>query len=62
MTAIVARVELTDPEAEALAQLVKRITFESVRRHAVDDGETYLMLDAIGKLTTALAEEGYKPR
>ena len=59
---LIARVELSEPEAEALAQLVKRITFESVRRHAVDDAETYLMLDGIGKLTTALAEEGYKPR
>ena len=49
--------ELTEAQALALAQLVKRITWSEMRSNAVDD-----MRDAICKLQEALAGAGYAPR
>ena len=56
--------ELVLPKAHmmALAQLVKRIPFDDVRRSAVDDREAYLMMDAVELLRKALADIGYAPR
>jgi hypothetical protein len=53
---------MTDEEAWALAQLLKRITFDHVRANAMDDDDAYLMLQACGKVRTGLAEAGYSPR
>ena len=54
--------ELPRAQALALAQMVKRITFDRVRENAVDDAETYRMLDAIYVLRKALEEAGFAPR
>jgi len=54
--------QLSDEEALALAQLVKRLTWSDLRGCAVDDAETYTIRDAVGKLQDALARAGYAPR
>lgn len=54
--------EMSEAEALALAQLVKRITFSDVRSCAVDDHETRIMMAVIGKLQKALGSVGYAPR
>lgn len=54
--------QLSDEEALALAQLVKRLTWSDMRGCAVDDAETYTIRDAVGKLQDALARAGYAPR
>lgn len=57
-------VELTDAQALALAQLVKRLTWSDLRGCAIDDQEAYTMRDAIDRVRSALAdcEPGYAPR
>jgi hypothetical protein len=54
--------ELNEEEAIALAQLLKRVTVDDLRRNAQDDGEAYAMFAALTKLQTALAGAGYAPR
>ena len=54
--------ELTDAQALALAQFVKRVGWSEIRGNAVDDDEAYTMRDALGELAKALAEAGYAPR
>jgi hypothetical protein len=54
--------QLSDEEAMALAQLVKRLTWSDLRGCAIDDAETYTIRDAVGKLQDALAGAGYAPR
>jgi len=54
--------ELTDEEALALAQLVKRIGWSELRDNAVDDEEAYTMRSAVAKLQSVLAGAGYAPR
>lgn len=54
--------ELTDAEALALAQFMKRVGFSEWRQNAVDDDEAYLMRDGCDKIARALAEQGYSPR
>lgn len=54
--------ELSDAQALALAQLVKRIGWQEVRVNAVDDDEAYLMRGALSALQKSLAESGYAPR
>lgn len=54
--------EMSETEALALAQLVKRITFSDVRSFAVDDHEAHVMVTAIFKLKKALGAVGYAPR
>lgn len=56
------RSRLSQEEASALAQLVKRITFSDVRQNASDEAEAYLMLDALNEVRKALREAGYDPR
>ena len=53
---------LTDAQALALAQFVKRVGWSEIRGNAVDDDEAYTMRDALGELAKALAEAGYAPR
>lgn len=55
-------VELTNAEAMALAQLVKRAGFRDYRSNAIDETEAYRMIAAAGKIREALAEQGYAPR
>jgi hypothetical protein len=54
--------QLSDEEALALAQLLKRLTWSDMRSCAVDDAETYTIRDAVGKLQDALGRAGYAPR
>ena len=54
--------ELNDAQAFALAQLVKRICWSDVHSNAVDDNETYLMIEALEVLRRGLADAGWHPR
>lgn len=53
---------LSDAEALALAQFVKRLSWSSMRECAVDEAETYQIRDGIDLLQRALADAGYAPR
>ncbi|WHP05763.1 MULTISPECIES: DUF7706 family protein [Acinetobacter] len=53
---------LSEAQAMALAQFVKRVGWNEIRVNAVNDDEAYLMRDAISKLQDALARQGYAPR
>jgi hypothetical protein len=55
-------VELTDSQAMALAQFVKRVGWQEFRSCAVDDDEAYSIRSAVDQLQKALAEVGYAPR
>lgn len=55
-------VELTDAQALALAQLVKRFYYVDAEKLAVDQDETELMMAAVTRLQRALGEAGYAPR
>ena len=48
--------------AEALAQFLKRASWDTFRRHARDDEEAYAMIDAVNALRDELARNGYNPR
>ena len=54
--------ELTDDQAWALAELVKRIGWTELRQNAVDDAEAYEMRDAVELLARSLADAGVSPR
>ncbi len=53
---------LTDAEALALAQFVKRAHSNTWGELAVDDQEAALMKDGLASLQKALREAGYAPR
>lgn len=55
-------VELTDPQALALAKMVKRLHWSDARALAMSDAETELMIAAVTRLQRALADAGYAPR
>lgn len=55
-------VVLTDSQAEALAQFVKRIGWSEIRQNATGDDEADKMRDGLGVLQKALQEVGYAPR
>ncbi len=59
---ITVTVELTDGQALALAQYLKRYTWTDVRQSAVDDDEAYLMQEAFNEMRQSLADAGYSPR
>jgi hypothetical protein len=54
--------ELPDPEALALAELVKRITWKAMRECSANEDECYRIRSAVEKLRRALAGAGYAPR
>jgi hypothetical protein len=54
--------ELPDPEALALAQFVKRITWEAMRECSANEDECYRIRAAVESLRRALGEVGYAPR
>ena len=62
MTAINLTFELTDDQAYALAQFVKRCGWQEWRQNAVDDVEAYLMRDAFDELARALKDSGFSSR
>jgi hypothetical protein len=55
-------VELTDMDAMALAQLLKRLSWAELRACAVNDAEAYEIRDGVAKLQRLFAEVGYAPR
>ena len=61
-TEITVELYLSNYEAHALAQLVKRIGWREVRVNAVDDAEAYAMMDAVNGVAKALASVGIAPR
>lgn len=59
---MVLSVELTDEQAEALAQFVKRVGWSEMRQLAVDDNEANVIRFAVDRVQQALAVEGFAPR
>jgi hypothetical protein len=55
-------IELTDEQAWAFAQFLKRSTFDDYRSRAVSKDEVYVMIAACEAIRKALAEVGYAPR
>lgn len=53
---------LTDREAWVYAQFLKRVTFSDYRQRAINEDETYTMIDAGERLRDALRKAGYAPR
>ena len=62
MPTVTVTTELTDSQAMALAQFVKRLTWSEMRACAVDEDETWVMKDAIQALQKSLADVGFSPR
>ena len=56
------RTTLSDKEAWAFAQLLKRITWSEMRILSVDTVEAHEMKDAVLKVQAAFAEAGIAPR
>lgn len=54
--------ELSDREAYALAQFVKRLSWSGMRECAASQDETYAIRDGIDHLQRALRDVGYAPR
>lgn len=61
-TIVTVTTELTQSQALALAQFVKRLTWSEIQACAVDEDETYQMRDAVNLLQKSLAEAGFSPR
>lgn len=55
-------VELSEPQAAALSQFVKRVRHDICRELASDDAEAFDMLDALDVIRAALSDAGYSPR
>lgn len=62
MPTIKIELELTDDEAAALAQFLKRSGFTDYKAKAESEADAYLMRDAGDKVREALAGAGYAPR
>jgi hypothetical protein len=62
MANVTLSLDLSDDQAYALSQFVKRVGWAEWRQNAVDDAEAYLMRDAFDLLARALADGGYSPR
>jgi electron transfer flavoprotein alpha/beta subunit len=54
--------ELPDPAAPALAQLVKRIAWEAIQECSANEDECYRIRSAVEKLRRSLVDAGYAPR
>lgn len=55
-------IDLTDTEAMAFAQFLKRASFSDYSSNAVNDEEAYHMIDAASKIQDALSLIGFNPR
>lgn len=62
MKYVAVNVELTDAQANAFAQFLKRVGLSDYRPLAVDNDEAYVMLTAGEAVRAALREVGYAPR
>lgn len=54
--------DIPDEQAEALAEMCKRLCWQDAQRLAVDDKETRAIIDGIVALRSSLAHKGYTPR
>lgn len=54
--------ELSDSQAMALAQLIKRVTFSDLKSNALNEDEAYEMQAALAQIRVALADQGFAPR
>lgn len=61
-TPITVTCELSQAQALALAQFVKRVGWSEFRTNATDDDEAALIRSAVDVLQKSLAEAGYAPR
>ena len=59
---MVVELELSEDEAWALAEFVKRVTWSEMRACAVDDDEAYIIRSAVLAVGEALASQGIAPR
>mgnify|MGYP000994321716 FL=1 len=59
---ITVEVEMTEEQAAAFAQFLKRVGVSDYRNLSVDDDEAYAMQEAGEKIRRALGEVGYTPR
>ena len=55
-------INLNEREARLIALFFKRITFDGVRECAVDDDETYRMINVIEDAIKQLGDQGMAPR
>ena len=55
-------VELTEQEAQAYAQFLKRIGLADYKVNAQNEAEAYLMQQTGEKVRKALADAGFSPR
>ncbi|MDX1252187.1 MAG: hypothetical protein IDH49_08090 [Gammaproteobacteria bacterium] len=55
-------VELTEDQALAYAQFLKRVCFSDYMDHAVDKDEAYQMMYAGERIREGLASAGFSPR
>jgi hypothetical protein len=55
-------IELTDEQAYALAQYLKRVQYDDFRRRAINEDDAYLMQNAASEVRKALNDAGYDPR
>jgi hypothetical protein len=55
-------INMNEGESLLFAQFLKRITFDGVRECAIDNDETYQMIDVIENARKQLAEQGMAPR
>lgn len=62
MEQVAVQVLLSDEQAWAFAQLLKRLGFSDCRGLAQDDNEAWLMMLAAERVRRALAEVGVDPR
>lgn len=62
MTKVTISAELTTAQAEAVAQLCKRIALSDCRQLSANDDEAYQMQAGLIELQKALALAGYSPR
>lgn len=53
---------MSDEQAQALAQFMKRISFSTFKGLAVSLDEAYLMQEGALKVADALADNGFNPR
>jgi hypothetical protein len=59
---LVLTVELTERQAMALAQFVKRVGWTEFRGNAIDNDEAYLIREAVDAVQRELRVQGYSPR
>ena len=55
-------IEVTEEQAEAVAQVLKRIGFTDIRKLSETEADTYEAQYALEEIRKALSNQGYNPR